>query len=219
VWHTCVAQATTDWGIYQRDNDLFAGKTGPSCITANGPGITIDRNYRAQPGGVVAYPAVRVGMYPYNRDPGSGLPALESAVNLHLHVTDSGQAIGGWIDDLDIWLARPQTPLKHIREIIIVIRHQNYAPYCDPGHVRIGTRSYRAGSCETGSNGSHWPLIRFIARTQHDRAVINIQDFLRVARRHGWIGKDMVVSSISDGTECWSGCRGLTDSMVVRARS
>jgi hypothetical protein len=215
AWHTCVSQATLRVGIYQYDNDLFAGRRGPSCITVADERMSIDRNYAAQPGGVVAYPADRVGTYAYNRDPHSGLPRQVGKVKLSLRLRDTGNAPGHWITDVDVWFGRPGKPADHIREMIIVTRWSNYTGYCDPANVRIGTRWWHYGMCWTGSNGHSWPLIRFIGRRQVNLITLDLAAFLHVARHHDWITDGMVVSSVSDGTECWSGCRGLTDGMRV----
>jgi hypothetical protein len=95
VWHTCVRQARLQDGIYSVDNDLFTGRRGPSCITSfTGHDVTIDRNYRPQGAGVVAYPAVRVGAYYWASDPGSGLPVPVARVRLTLKLRNTGQAPG-----------------------------------------------------------------------------------------------------------------------------
>jgi hypothetical protein len=218
TWHTCVPQATLHRGIYQFDNDLFIGSDGPSCITVRGTSLTIDRNYR-RAYNVVAYPAVRIGDYPYNRDPKSGLPEQVAKVKLILHIRNTGSNPGVWIDDLDIWFGHSAaTATHHIREVIIVDRWSNYQPFRGNHAVKIGRRRWFIAKGYTGSGGHGWPLIRFVARHQTRHATINLAAFLKVARRHHWITGHMVLSSVSDGTECWSGCRGLTDSMFVKHR-
>jgi len=214
TWHTCVSQATLRVGIYEFDNDLFDDASGPSCITVKGNALTIDRNYPAGGGDVVAYPAVRVGDYPYNRDVKSRLPEQVRKVKINVRMRNIGNASGSWIDDLDIWFSRRvATAPKHIREVIIVDRWRGYGPIRGHTVVRIGHRRWYIARGYTSNGVSSWPLIRFVARTQTRRATISLAAFLKVAKRRRWIGSAMAVDSISDGTECWSGCRGLTDLM------
>src|ERR1700739_870901 len=118
-WHTCQPQETLIFGIYQFDNDQFAGKRGSSCITvtAGRHSLTIDRNVRAQGGGVVAYPAIRVGAYYYVRDALSGFPLPVRKAHRVLRLDNTGHARGWWLDALDVWFARQGTPATdHIRE-------------------------------------------------------------------------------------------------------
>lgn len=216
---TCVPQYTLHVGIYQFDNDLFAGKAGPSCVTVtpSAHSLTIDRNYRAQPGGVVAYPAVRVGDYPYNRDRQSRMPAPVATIHRWLHLRNTGSAPGSWITDVDTWFARKGTPgTDHNREMIIVTRWRKYGNAGIGRLVKIGRHQWYVSAWPTGPAGHKWLLMRFIAFRQLDQVTINVHAFLKVARKQGWLRNTMLVSSISDGTECWSGCRGLTDAMTVR---
>ena len=216
---TCVPQATLHRGIYQFDNDLFIAHNGPSCITVKGTSLTIDLNY-GESHDVVAYPAVRIGDYPYNRDPKSGLPEQVSKVKLTLHVRNTGSNTGVWIDDLDIWFGRTvATATDHIREVIIVDRWSNYNPRRGSDAVKIGRRRWFIAKGYSGSHSRRWPLIRFVARRQTPYATIDLAAFLKVALQRHWIKGVMVLSSVSDGSECWSGCRGLTDSMFVKHKS
>jgi hypothetical protein len=212
-WYTCTPQATRHVGIYQDDNDRFSTNSDRSCITASpdGTSITIDSNYQPHGGSVVAYPAVRIGDYPWNRDPGSGLPEAIRKVRLTLRLRNTGTAPGSWIDDLDIWFGRPSTPLLHIREIVVITRSHDWA---GGGRlVRVGHRRFYLDEWETGADGRHWPLIRFVARTPTSRLTPSVAAFIRAA--HRWVRGNMVLSSVSDGSECWSGCKGLTDGMRV----
>lgn len=216
TWHTCVPQATLHVGIYQFDNDLFSGKRGRSCVTVIRHSITIDSNYRSQGSGVVAYPVIRIGDYPWNRDPGSGLPAPVGLVQLRLRIRNTGSNPGAWIDDVDTWFGRTAArATHHIREMIIVTRWSNYYRGRLGRVVRIGRRYWYVTEWKTGPRGHMWPLIRIVARHQTNRVTINMAAFLKVARHHHWISADMVLSSVSDGSECWSGCHGLTDGMTV----
>jgi hypothetical protein len=220
VWHTCTRQATHRVGIYEDDNDHFTGMPGPSCITVtHGTQIRIDRNYEPHRGAVVAYDAIRIGEYPYNRDPGSGLPALVSKLRLTLRETTSGGP-GTYLYDDDIWFSRADGagPLLHIREIIIANRWRNYDPRRGDDVVKIGRRRWSIAEGYTGSGGRSWPLIRFVARKQADRLTIDLAAFLHIARRHHWISNAMYVDSVSYGPEVWSGGRGLAYSMTKKIR-
>jgi hypothetical protein len=216
AWHTCVRQARLQDGIYSVDNDLFTGKRGPSCVTSvTGHDVTIDRNYRRQGAGVVAYPAVRVGAYYWTSDPGSGLPVRVARVRLTLKLRNKGNASGVWIDDIDAWFASSDaTARQHgIREMVIVTRWHNWSGGGAP--VRIGTRMWRVAEWLTGSRSDRWPLIRFVLRRPASQLTLSFGLFDRIALEHHWIGRHMVLASVADGSECWSGCRGLTDSLTT----
>jgi hypothetical protein len=221
AWHTCVRQATHFFGIYEDDNDHFTGTPGPSCITVtdHGTRIRIDRNYKRYRGVVVAYDAIRIGDYPYNRDPGSGLPARVRQLQLTVREIASGGP-GTYLYDDDIWFSRTggPGPLQHIREIIIANRWQNYDPRRGNDVVRIGHRRWYIAKGYTSNGVSSWPLIRFVARTPARGVTIHLAAFLKVARRHHWISDAMYVDSVSYGPEVWSGGRGLTYSMVKKNR-
>jgi hypothetical protein len=216
VWRTCDPQAKLQDGIYNVDNDLFTGKRGPSCVTSvNGHDITINRNYRAQGAGVVAYPAVRIGAYYWTSGRGSGLPVRVPRVRLKLKLRNTGRAPGLWIDDIDAWFAsRGATARQHgIREMVIVTRWHDWSG--GGKKVRIGKRMWRVAEWLTGSRSYRWPLIRFVLRHPVRRLTLYFRMFDRIALEHHWIGRHMVLASIADGSECWSGCRGLTDSMIT----
>lgn len=220
VWHTCTRQATHRVGIYEDDNDHFTGMPGPSCITVtHGTRIHIDSNYKPHAGVVVAYDAIRIGEYPYNRDPGSGLPARVSKLKLTLREAATGGP-GTYLYDDDIWFSHTDGagPLRHIREIIIANRWQNYDPRRGNAVVKIGHRRWFIARGFTGSGSNGWPLIRFVARRQTRRMTIHLAAFLHIARRHHWISGAMYVDSVSYGPEVWSGGRGLTYSMTKQIR-
>ena len=215
VWHTCVRQARLQDGIYNVDNDLFTGKRGPSCVTSStGHDVTIDRNYRTQGAGVVAYPAVRIGAYYWTSGSGSGLPVPVARVRLMVELRNTGNASGLWIDDIDAWFAHSDaTARQHgIREMVIVTRWHNWSGGGKP--VRIGRRFWRVAEWLTGSRSYRWPLIRFVLRRPARRLTLHFGLFDRIALEHHWIGRHMVLASVADGSECSSGCRGLTDSLT-----
>ena len=215
-WHTCVPQATLEDGIYSVDNDLLTGKHGPSCVTSGtGHDVTIDRNYRAQGQGVVAYPAVRIGAYYYMSGSGSGLPARVASLRLNVKLRNTGNSAGLWIDDIDAWFARGDaTARQHgIREMVIVTRWHDWSGGGEP--VRIGRRVWRVAEWLTGSSRYRWPLIRFVLRRPARHLTLDLGLFDRIALEHHWIGRRMVLASVADGSECWSGCRGLTDSLTT----
>lgn len=173
AWHTCVRQARLQDGIYNVDNDLFTGKRGPSCVTSvAGHDVTIDRNYRPQGAGVVAYPAVRIGAYYWASGRGSGLPVRVARVRLKVKLRNTGQARGLWIDDVDAWFASSDaTARQHgIREMVIVTRWHEWTGGGTP--VRVGRRLWRVAEWLTGSPGNRWPLIRFVLRRPARRLTV-----------------------------------------------
>ena len=218
TWRTCVPQATLRTGIYAADNDLFTGRSGPSCVSSsNGHDITLRTCYRAQPGGVVAYPAVRIGSYYYAEDPDSGLPAAMGDVSVVLHIRDTGHAPGTWIDDVDAWTVKSTaTARQHgTSEIVIVTRWHDWS---GGGRlVRIGHRRWYVSEHKTGPAGHMWPLIRFVLARPTERLTVSMSAFMHAAARHrGWL-RGRVLASAADGTEVWSGGCGLTDSMPEKA--
>ena len=211
---TCATQQTYRYGPYRVDNDLFTGRRGPSCITVTGPSLTIDAAYQAQPGGVVAYPNIRYGPKFGSADDLAQLPLrVDDLGTLALHVRSSCQAAGHWISDVDGWVygsAGTRTP--GIAEIVIGLCSQGWG---EGGvRVKIGPRWYLAERHVTGG-GAGWPLTTFRPLAPARRRVLPVGAFTRWMLHEGWLRPGEWLGNVAFGTECWSGCQGLTDRLVV----
>ncbi len=218
TWQTCQARAIYYAGDLRYDDDLFAGMHGPSCVTLRGGWLTIDSNYRAQPGGVVAYPAIRYGPYFGSGDPRSVLPERVTAITraLTAHVAMRGNSGGEWLYDLDVAFYPTADTSGHWNaEMIIGIRYTSWS--VGPGYRRIliGRHWYWAHRGPTCNSSLCWPLIRIRAVTQSAARSLRLGRFIRHLRRMHWISPREWLGSFAFGPECWSACRGLSHTMTV----
>ena len=217
TWHTCVSQATLRIGTERADNDLFTGRHGPSCITVRGDSLTIGRNYQPQPGGVVAYPDIRVGGWFGSRDPGSGFPLPVTNLNgVTLKLTATGTATGAWLTDVDSMIyAGTNTRNWWVSELVIGVRHQGWSPgAARVRKVKIGHRWWYVGHHFTGNGARSWPLTVFWRVRQADHTQLRLGGFLHYMLARGWVHAGEFDGNAKFGSECWSGCRGLTDGMT-----
>jgi hypothetical protein len=211
AWRTCKPQATIRYGIYRIDNDLFAYRRGPSCITVWHNSFTVDRNYQPQPGGVVAYPDIRVGNWFGSRDPGSGFPMPVTNLNgVTLHLVATGRGPGAWLTDVDSMIYKGTNTRAWWRaELVIAIRHQNWYP--GPyriWRVKIEHHWYYVNHHITGGVPG-WPLTVFWRVRQADHAKVRLGAFLHYMLRRHWAMPGQYDGVAKFGPECWSGCRHL----------
>jgi hypothetical protein len=243
-WITCVPRAELHWQAYRVDNDLFVGMRGKSCIkSTTGRNFVILDNYDPNPLGIVTgYPAVRYGPYYAATDPLAILPLRTTRIgHLTAHVDSKGRARGQWQSDADIWFyPRFQDVSLHGSfELVIVTRASawtgeladkvhifkrgwSWAEWmtCDRaegGQLRAALAGQAIPAITKGGGcvGPEWPLMYFRIDHYTDRLRLRLGAFTYLARRFGGLPWRWVMGSVAYGTECWSGCRGLVDSMFV----
>lgn len=221
-WHTCKPLAIDYVGQLRYDNDLFAGRAGPSCITVRGTWLTITSNVPGDSGGVVSYPSVYIGQNGTSGDQESGLPVPVTRAHAYVeHVALGGRASAGsdYMQDLDVWLAPSKaTASQHGNaELVIAFRGRG------AGGIRMsmGGHWYLVSHWIThmrnaagSAVGPGWPL--FLIRADGNVASRSIRPatFIWHLRKLGLVSSREWLTEIRLGTECWQGCRGLTESMV-----
>jgi hypothetical protein len=236
-----VPRAELDWRAYRVDNDIFAGMPGRSCIeSTTGENVLVLDNYAPnRAGNVTGYPAVRYGPYYTATDPLALLPLRDIRIgHLTAHVYSSGRAPGQWQSDADIWYYPHFMDIRGhgLFEIVIVNtasawtgqlarkahidrRGWSWAEWitCTRA-VSMQMREALAGQAITQGNGCigpEWPLMYFRIDHYTHRLRLRLGAFTYLARKLGGLPWGWVMGSVAYGTECWSGCRGLTDSMYV----
>lgn len=229
AWSTCTARAIYYDGIYRVDNDLFAGKKGPSCVrSSDGHDITIRSSYKAQGPSVVAYPRVYVGVNYASGDADARLPLRVTQLGkVILRVKSTGSTSGNWLTDSDDWLFPTSNVSGHGNaEVVIGLRYSRWAPGKGYKRISIGGHWYwalHAPTCEPGTKLC-WELTRLRAAAppnsgrktaQITARSLRIGTFFWHLRKLHWLASSEWLGSVAFGTECWSGCKNLTDSMTV----
>ena len=225
IWHTCQPRAIDYTGQYRVDNDIFAGRTGKSCIrSVTGHDLTITSNMPAQPGGVVSYPKIYVGQNFTSSDPQSGLPVpVTKAHRYQLNIASAGQPSPGsdYMLDMDVWLSpSKRTADQHGNaELVNAFRGRGAGGQL----MSIGGHWYIVSHWIThmrnaygNAVGAGWPLFLIRAVGTVRTRSIRPATFLWHLRRLGLVSSREWLDSVSLGVECWSGCKGLTYSMVTR---
>ena len=215
---TCKARKIIYWSAYRADNDLFAGMKGPSCITWRDPSLTIDDNYKAQ-GPVVAYPAIRYGPYYGSGDTESVLPERVTRTgHLTLSARATGKASGVYLTDVDAWFYPGRSVASHGNgELVIGLKYTGWAPGAGWRRMSIAHHWYWARhsvTCVPGTTDC-WPITVLRATSQVTSRSLRMPTFLWHMRKAGWLGKGEWLGSVAFGTECWSGCKGLSDALAV----
>lgn len=211
---------------YRVDNDIFTGMHGLSCLTIRGSSFTIDRNYAPQRGIVVAYPRIDFGPWYTSADPTSGLPVRVTGMSrMVAHVASAGRSGGRWQSDIDAWFYPSANTNRHgTFEMVIVNRSTPAYHPAAPAWIRqrVGHAwwwfHWPWTTCLRNSSGgctaTTWPILVITRASSAPAAAIRLSTFVYHARRLGFMHA-MWLGNFAYGTECWSGCKGLTDSLTI----
>jgi hypothetical protein len=226
VWSTCQVQATLRTGVYRVDNDEFTGPAYTpqrSCITsADGHDLTIVTGYRPGPGGVVAAPSIRVGPWFASRDPGSVFPVMAGqagGIVLREHASGLG-ASGLWLLDTAVWLyshANGQVRGHPVAEVEIGIAETPQPAPAGWRLVKIAGTWFWLSHHLTGTPGEsdRWPLTVLRPMREHRALTIPLVVYLRALHHLHDVRLWQLAGSVQMHAECWSGCGGLSYSLVV----
>ena len=218
TWSTCVPRAIHYDNAYRVDNDIFKGKKGTSCLSGNGSTFTIGRNYLWQkPDTVVAYPAIRFGPYYGSGDPQSGLPVRSTTrENITLHVASTGHSGGWWITDSDSWFFPTSNVTGHGNyELVIETRWSRNEDGLDKAVWRRVSAGHREWYYDSWITPGGWRLDAFRLVHETDSLKLRVGTFIWHARQLGDLPHTEYLANTAFGTECWSGCYGLTDALTV----
>jgi hypothetical protein len=221
-WYTCQPRKIDYIGIYRADNDLFADAKGPSCISVTGTALTIGSDYKRQTHiGVVAYPKIYVGQNYSSADADTPFPMPATNVGgLTLHVRATGRAGGIWLTDSDDWFFPSAAAVTGHgnAELVIGVRFTPWRPGRGWKRVSVSHHSYWAMhylTCNPAAPSNCWPLTVFRLRHQVRNLSISMSSFIWHMIKLGWLRKTEWLGNVAFGTECWSGCQGLTDRLTV----
>jgi hypothetical protein len=224
---TCAPRVIVYDGIYRIDNDLFAGSPGDSCITAKGSGLTISNcspgdGNDAAPQYVTRYPKVYIGQNYTSGDRLSGLPVrMTRTQNYTLDVKFGGTPsckVNSYIDDLDMMFSSSlATADQHPTAELVIAGRWDHGDMTGGKRISIDHHWYYETPWTThtpGTAGPYWPLIRLVPEDSFSSRTFHLATFMWHLRTMGLVKPDMVLDMAAAGTECWVGCRGLTDSMA-----
>jgi len=219
-WSTCVPRQIDYQGIYRYDNDLFAGKAGPSCITVRDGILWINSSYGYQAGGVVADPLIRVGPWYTSLDPRSGLPyRTEARKPWYADARVLGNATGHWLADIESWYYPSRDTNEHGNaEVVIAVRWNGWEQ-APPGPqwtiIRVDHQAWYADHWTARYDGFSWPLTVLVPAWriawQAPGSLLSVRLPLIIwhLRLLGWMPAREWLGNVALQAECWSGCKGL----------